>query len=40
MKERNYKLGIDETKYFVCKRHCQEKENKTDQKKICAKNII
>lgn len=39
MKERSYKLGIAETMCFVCKRHCLEKENKTDQEKICAKNI-
>lgn len=38
MKERSYKLGIAETMCFVCKRHCLEKENKTDQEKNLCKN--
>lgn len=37
--KRSYKLGIVKTMYFVCKRHCQEKENKIDQEKICAKTL-
>lgn len=39
MKKRSYNLGIVKTMYFVCKRRCQEKENKTNQEKICATTL-